>query len=1072
MKRINKQRGLLIGVATLVCTLSCGTLLACNSEEGYKTETADAVAQHVVYNVGTSIDLFDLFETGEGYSYTFKVGKAGGSTKEDVLGRSYYAKESGEYVVECVGYKDNVKRTGSATFTISDTLPYMVINGKAIEMNYNSTITVERLISSVSIFCDSDTSVEYTVDTVDYYKNPWVTEPISYDLTEGAVGEGFYDGEGKLKFNGEGTYDFHLIATNAGGSADGNFEVKIKENLENYKELGGVEYDFDTKIASWDAIENAAFYRVKIDYENVITDETSLKVDDYFAEGSGAIRCFDLAVIPLDENKNEIKYEDAEGYTSNGMLIERELIIAPEEYGQIILGSTTTVDAETGIATVEGAKATTGLGRAGIGLMDNGYLAWRGDYGLNTYVDFEFKGNNIPNICFFADEINNSLTYGGKSDPKDKNKGLVIISGIYGAYSGSTYYLAGGDTIAAFGPYRLECGWSAPNYRWCTMDGTPATTPIYMSTGKNGWDPSPYTLLTQNGLKNDTSDRTYRYVVGTYGRPKEGSDATEIVISMKLYDVATGELIYDVAQPTGLTTADFAIDGEFKGGNIIVYAPSKEESSTSQFKVSKPYYVPQNVSSYSGATFNADGSVTLKGSAVASGNNGHVRLVEQSYVAWQGDYGVGTYVEFEFKGNNMPQLCFFADEINPFISKGDKDNGTVVNDGFMILNGIKTDGVNGFTNGLRAYGMHRYDQGEKDSPLANWLRYDDPNSDNDYPLLTMQGLEEDTSGRTYRMVIGTSLNEEQVLCLDIYLFDKATGESIYRISNPVSTEFKAANPDMSALKGHIIAFAGIKGADVDTTFTVTKAPGTIDKFDVKEKQLNLGATFNDDGSVTLKGNSTISANNGHVRLVEQSYIAWKGDYGVDTYIEFEFKGNNMPQLCFFANNINGQMCYSTPTSTDVINDGFIVLNGIKSDNGTNDFNDKLKAWGNHRYDVGSSKSEIIIQKGGADDGGLSQADLAANPDKTYRMVIGTTLNAEKTRLFLVIRLFDKETNEKIASLDISTGKAPSHFVTGENTEPTGHIIAFAGLKGGEDTTFTVTKGPAARSEFDMTGATA
>ncbi len=233
-----------------------------------------------------------------------------------------------------------------------------------------------------------------------------------------------------------------------------------------------------------------------------------------------------------------------------------------------------------------------------------------------------------------------------------------------------------------------------------------------------------------------------------------------------------------------------------------------------------------------------------------------------------------------------------------------------------------------------------------------------------------------------------------------------------------------------------------------------------------------GVTLNaTDNSVTLKGNSTTSANPGHVRLVEQSYVAWEGNYGVDTYIEFEFKGNNMPQLCFFANNINGQMCYSTPTSTEVINDGMILLNGIKSDNGTNDFNNKISSWGNHRYDVNGSKSTLLFIKTGTDTKGLSQSELAANPDKTYRMVIGTTLNAEKTRVFWVIRLFDKDTNVRIATLDWSTGNAPSHFVTGENTEPTGHIIAFAGLKGGEDTTFTVTKGPGARSEFDMVGET-
>ena len=232
--------------------------------------------------------------------------------------------------------------------------------------------------------------------------------------------------------------------------------------------------------------------------------------------------------------------------------------------------------------------------------------------------------------------------------------------------------------------------------------------------------------------------------------------------------------------------------------------------------------------------------------------------------------------------------------------------------------------------------------------------------------------------------------------------------------------------------------------DGNTTIHLTKISGVE----------NIDAN----GNITLNGPDTLAnPNNGTIRLIDNSYFALNEKYSVGTYVEFEFTGNNMPQLCFFADEINGYMAYSSPTTTECVNDGLLVLNGISAT--TSGWNNAIKAYGAHRYGYGSDLSTYIVNKTAT---GMSQSELVS--DKTYRLVIGTHVVSDK--VYLEMFLFDKATNTKISSFDQSTGKAPTYF--DESGNPSGYIIAYAGLKGGEDTTFKF-NGVGLESDFDTVG---
>jgi hypothetical protein len=65
------------------------------------------------------------------------------------------------------------------------------------------------------------------------------------------------------------------------------------------------------------------------------------------------------------------------------------------------------------------------LGQNNGGGVDQAYLAIDGEYGLDTYVAFDFTGKNLPEIAFFAKNYNNSMYAEGTS-----KQGIVVVTGI------------------------------------------------------------------------------------------------------------------------------------------------------------------------------------------------------------------------------------------------------------------------------------------------------------------------------------------------------------------------------------------------------------------------------------------------------------------------------------------------------------------------------------------------------------------------------------------------------------------------------------------------------------------
>ena len=470
----------------------------------------------------------------------------------------------------------------------------MMISGET-SYNYEMTLPMNDLVPLDLMFVKTETSVDYVIDYVTFFANSYVYNAYCIDenieLDEYArrvyklTGEpnDVYD-DGYFTFAYEGVYVFHLIAVNSGGEADGTFVVKVKENVSrySYKEIENknISYDYySSPYASWDAVEGASFYRVKVDYENVFTDESNsytegnrvyFDVNRYLADKYTAFQDFDLIVFPLDEEKQPITVDSVnpaqKPIKAKAKITLKDVIVAPEKQKYAVLSSGAKVQTEadgTATAKLIGKKSTSTSWGTGVHAVNNNYVAWKGNFGAGNYVRFTFVGNNVPNVCFFADSINGDMSMGSDTN---KQKGMLLLHGLFANYAAGSYKVFYGDRVSVWGPNRMNGG--SNGIMW---DGLLTTV-------------SDCPELTQNYLDSDLSGDRYEYIVGTY---LEGGS---VCLDIRLNNLTSGKKICNIHLPTAVDYGNFLDEkGNVVSGNIIAYAGVKTDAADSEFTFESPF---------------------------------------------------------------------------------------------------------------------------------------------------------------------------------------------------------------------------------------------------------------------------------------------------------------------------------------------------------------------------------------------------------------------------------------------------------------------------------------------------
>ena len=500
-----------------------------------------------------------------------------------------------------------------------------------------------------------------------------------------------------------------------------------------------------------------------------------------------------------------------------------------------------------------------------------------------------------------------------------------------------------------------------------------------------------------------------------------------------------------------------------------------------------------------GATFGKNNSVSLAGKVLTGAGYAFQAIeVNNSYIAFDGNYDVGTYVDFYYTGNNMPQVMFFADEINgrmtnfsdhnfkkPMGDVAKTDNVAEVqvkvanHQGLLLTNGMYTStnqtDYNANAHRFQIWGMNRVNFADVKttwSATANtnaalytvaWA--DDTNVDKPTNAFTQRGLNTDKYKNTeFKYTVGTlSRNGCLVVEAILYTYD-SINDSWTKLTNIVLR----TTIDASEYTGSIVAYATVKDAGSDTEFRYSMP-------------YNRGVSYNEDGSVTIETSGIENFSGaGFATSVAEAYfnhINYEGDYGVGTYIEFEFIGNNLPQVMFFANNTNGNIAgfkrlgttsatsgFNTDTITPTGDMGLLLNNGFYNgpSNANNGGKNYFWIWGMNRYlpstintgvnNVNSGCLKRWVYNGVY--GALTQTTLMSTYSETkLRYLVGTYSDGDSVVVDITLSTIDKDTG-------VVTKLFNATCDTGISDDISGNIIVFATAKGDNQTsTFTITKEP-------------
>lgn len=201
------------------------------------------------------------------------------------------------------------------------------------------------------------------------------------------------------------------------------------------------------------------------------------------------------------------------------------------------------------------------------------------------------------------------------------------------------------------------------------------------------------------------------------------------------------------------------------------------------------YMADMNVSMARGV-INTDKSVTLaqgtqKGVAYAISN------ASVPYFAFDGEYGVGDYVAFEFAGrNNFPQLVFFANDYGTDITNGKGiylDNNLYHERAAVLRNRFTAFGPNMISTGSTTDSSCRYDPFFRVDAAEEWQ--------------SAEGLCYNSLSDTvnYRYLIGFEQQDITKIILRIALFNADTGALIANKWLPIAH-------GLTSLTGSIVAY--------------------------------------------------------------------------------------------------------------------------------------------------------------------------------------------------------------------------------------------------------------------------
>ena len=381
------------------------------------------------------------------------------------------------------------------------------------------------------------------------------------------------------------------------------------------------------------------------------------------------------------------------------------------------------------------------LGQNNGGYVHQSYLAFDGNYALNDYVAFDFTGKNLPEIAFFAKNYNDSMYAEGTS-----KQGIVVVTGIttWNGQLGSG--VNGNGTQINYGfPYMIQNAAdggfvrdsfaSSPLGRANLVDGThyrvimgftgsgsAITLHWYLYNLDTGSKVEQSSMTTWNFFTgsnaqvgnmtiNDLSGSIVLYgkfgvactldkVHGvfedtTIGAVVDGlNNGTTHTVTFQNYDGTTlqeesfayGTMpVYTGATP--IQASDMVFDYTFAGWDKQISLVSSNVTYTAVYEaVAKAGTSNSNVALGDGKDLVLGAGNIGSGANYTKGQNAGGSIT-QSYYAINGEYSFNDYIVFDFTGQNMPEIMFFAKNYDTSMYYSAGKQGIVVASGITLWNG-------------------------------------------------------------------------------------------------------------------------------------------------------------------------------------------------------------------------------------------------------------------------------------------------------------------------------------------------------------------------------------------------
>ena len=604
-------------------------------------------------------------------------------------------------------------------------------------------------------------------------------------------------------------------------------------------------------------------------YTTIVTNTGYYAVDIYVPAGSDAKFTYhekawsDAKVVKgawntfYGKSNNVVSWTDTTGGT---YVIDNIRVISQEEYEnalpeeapksyKAVVGANVngTINGITLNASTHSNSSATSLPQPN-DTEDMSYYRFKGDYGLNDFLVFDFTGNNMPILSFFNTEVGKSI-YNHAEDADAK--GWIVANGITNSdgtpHSGWSGAYA--NRINLIGPYKVSYKFDDNG------SGTAKLSQVRAAVGSNS-------AVTMASLKNSTSE--YRMIVGWV---QHATKSTAMSLRMLVWDLSTGETIVDMTEgeiAKATWTGDIALYGHFGRTTTI----NKLYPVVNGFDNAVAAYTPSMM------LYNAswDGNDLILNASSYEGTIVAPTSADMSYIAFNGKYGMNDFIVFDITGDNMPFVSFFNNKVTNTVfnaANDASDKGWVLGNGLYQNDGTVYDAGGVHWKRLAVFGPNKiakYDETISGTFRTAWGDASNPN------VLSIYSLQNTTD--TYRVIIGCIKSERaDKQYIQISVINMVTGEIVVE---PTTMDVWTKDYTEGAIMlhgqfGKTTVIDKVLGIEEDTTMDAL-----LEKYAVKDSD------YSDEASVELDRYAYASLSNGQWTIDGKTQVANPTDYRLDS----------------------------------------------------------------------------------------------------------------------------------------------------------------------------------------------